>query len=261
MPGFGHALNLARAKQGHGQWQKWKKEYVPGLSHSSEHRYRNLAERLTEDSLEGMGLTEAYRLLDLTYTKTAKECGDSFPDAPKAFVAGSSELPPELPPGAASGTDDPKDDIPDDFDDLAALPPPDAFSDLPPATGLMEAEAEPERPRWATGPLEGEGEAAGEAGPDCAPMPTGPMEAQVRAEGVQVAAAPKEKPTPAERFRASVTHASQGMEAIQAMTSWLMKRKESFRRAMWRRHCVDGFLEQVGHTIEALRWLAANLDA
>jgi len=49
---FGHALNLARAKQKtHGDGQKWKKQYVPYLKHNSKHRYRPLPAQLTEASL------------------------------------------------------------------------------------------------------------------------------------------------------------------------------------------------------------------
>jgi hypothetical protein len=136
---FGHALNLAKAKQDHGEWQTWKKKFVPFLTHSSEHRYRNLAERITEDSLEGIGLTEAYRLLDLVPAKGKPKDSDAlFPQAPVTV---------------AEDGDDWGEDL-DDFDDLSMLAPPPSFQELPQATGLMEVKVEPEPPMMPTGSLE-----------------------------------------------------------------------------------------------------------
>src|ERR1043165_9122503 len=215
---FGHALNLARTKhKNHGDWQKWKKQYVPGLSHSSEHRYRNLARGLTEDSLEGVGLTEAYRLLDLTYTKNDSKNRDApLPDAPVVVVAGSDDLPPDDPGSVASGADEPDDD-PDDSDDLAGMPQPTAFSDLPPATGLMEDELDP--PQKMTGPLEASVE------PAC----------RKPVEGIT---GPDERSAD-ERYRLHLMHGRSHLTGIQTWADWLMGLDEGTRFELWQRHRVE----------------------
>jgi hypothetical protein len=127
---FGHALNLARAKQDHGQWKEWKEKYVPGLSHTSENRYRRLAEELTEDSLDGKGLTDAYRRLGLTYTgkdrgrESLGEPGENGPtiSKPVGFAADDVEV----------------------GDGLGILPEVPAFQGQPQAIGVIETEGRQE---------------------------------------------------------------------------------------------------------------------
>lgn len=217
---FGHALNLARAKVDHGEWKTWKQRYVPLLTHSSEHRYRTLAERLTEDSLQGVGLTEAYRLLDLTYSKSKAKGGELFPQAPVAVAANADDV----------GEDDP-----DDFDDLAVLPPATQFHDLPSATGLMQVEAEPEPPRMPTGPLEVEGEPEKEASTATARSPE-------------------------ERYKLYLMDGRQQMASLRSWTEWLMEQDEVFLFMTWRQHGVNGIGAEIAHTIERLQWLMENLD-
>ena len=105
---FGHALNLTRSKQKkRAEWQIWKDKYVPGLGHSSEHRYRTLARSLAEESLEGIGLTDAYRLLELTgKPANGKTRGVPFALAPQPVVAGGGRVPPTRGGTVATGADD-----------------------------------------------------------------------------------------------------------------------------------------------------------
>lgn len=238
---FGHALNLARAKQSHGEWNKWKKRYVPWLTHSSEHRYRKLAEQLTEDSLEGIGLTEAYRLLDLTYTKRKSEddC-DPFPLAPVAVVAGSGGLPPDGRERVASAADDdPDDEGPDDSDDLAGLPGPASFCEPPPATGLLGEDDSEEPPPLPTGPLEVEGEPE-----DVKPPP---------------ATAPLDGGSPEERYKLSLAKARHQMQCLRSWADWLMGLKVASLSEMWRKHGVGGVVDDIDLTIDRLRWVRENL--
>jgi hypothetical protein len=219
---LGHALNLAFAKQAHGDWQTWKKEYVPFLSHSSEHRYRQLAKQLTEESLEGVGLTDAYRMLDLTYTKgRGKDKGDLFPGAPVAVTA----------------EDEPDGDTPDDSDDLDALPPAAPFGDLPAASGLKDEDAAPEPPGT----------------PACV--------TEVDAEAVNPPprkALMEEKPRQ-ERYRLSLTHGRQQMQDLRSWADWLMGIDEGSRFELWHDHRVRGIEEEIDQTIQRLRWLKENL--
>lgn len=254
---FGHALNLARKKNPRkGEWQAWKDKYVPGLGHSSEHRYRTLARSLTEDSLEGVGLTDAYRLLEVDgVPANGKKQRDPFAQAPQAAVAGGGRLPPMRAGAVAAGADEPDEDGPDDADDLAALPPPARFRDLPPATmltgggdddsldriasGLMEVEAEDgDSFDWiATAPMEVGGE-PGVAVPDAQPVGEG---------------------LPGERYRTSLRDARTHLEAIQCWADWLKQRDELFLVEMWDKHGVDGVTAQIDRTVESLRWVAGNL--
>jgi hypothetical protein len=241
---FGHALNLARAKhKSHGDWQKWKKQYVPFLKHSSEHRYRTLAAQLTEDSLEGVGLTEAYRLLDLTYSKGRDEDGnDPFPGAPVAVAAGFGGLPPDRPDAVASAADDPfgpDDEGPDDSDDLAGLLGPASFCDPPPAIGLL-VEDGGEQPPMPTGPLEGEGEPE-----DAKPPP---------------ATAPLDDALSEERYKLSLAKARHHMQCLRSWADWLMVQKVSSLSEMWRKHGDAAVVEDIDLTIERLRWVRQNLE-
>jgi hypothetical protein len=241
---FGHALNLARAKhKSHGDWQKWKKQYVPELTHSSEHRYRTLAAELTEDSLVGVGLTEAYRLLDLTSTKNKdKDRDDPFPGAPVAVAAGSGGFPPAGPGAVALVGDDPfdpDDEGPDDSDDLAGLPGPASFCDPPPATGLLE-----------------------EDGGGQPPMPTGPLEVEGEPEDVKppAATAPLDGELPEEQYKLCLAKARHQMECLRAWADWLMGLKVASLSEMWRKHGVAGVVEDIDLTIERLRWVQENLE-
>lgn len=238
---FGHALNLARAKhKNHGDWQKWKKQYVPFLKHSSEHRYRTLAAQLTEDSLEGIGLTDAYRLLDLTYTKgKGEDRDDPFPGAPVTVAAGSGGLPPDGPDTVATGSGDPDDEGPDDSDDLAGLPGPASFCEPPPATGLLGEDDSEEPPR----------------------MPTGPMEVEAEAEDVKLppATAPLDGGSPDERYKLSLAKARHQMQCLRSWADWLMGLKVASLSEMWRKHGVGGVVDDIDLTIDRLRWVRENL--
>ena len=220
---FGHALNLARDKQAHGDWQKWKQKYVPGLKHSSEHRFRNLASRLSEDALQGIGLTEAYRLLDLTYTKS-KEQDDPFPQAPQAVLVG--DVSPDE-PAVARGVGDSDEGKPDDADDRAAASP--LF------TGLMEIAPEVAPPWTTTGPMEVEAEPA-DVAPLPAPIPVG------------------------EQYRLYLLHARTHLEALQSWADWLNRQDEGRRVEMWYAYGVVGVSRQIEKTVEKLRWVAENLE-
>ena len=194
---FGHALNLARDKQSHGDWQKWKKQYVPYLSNGSEYRLRKLAEMFTEEELDGVGLTEAYRLLGLAAPKGGgKDHDGPFGGAPVTVLAGSGDLPPDDPVAVAAGADDPDEEGPDDTDDLAVLPQPDAFPHLAPATGLLGDDPEQEPPPMPIGPLEVEAEPEDENPPPV----TGPLE-----DG-----------SPEERYRLLLVNARQQMEGLRS---------------------------------------------
>ena len=251
---FGQALNLARAKQEHGQWQVWKNKYVPFLTHSSEHRYRQLANRLTEDSLEGIGLTEAYRLLDLTYTKSKAKSEDLFPDAPKAV---------------ACEADDFDQDDRDDFDDLKVMPPDGTFSDLPPAIRLMEVEANDDglddfdglevgrvasfpNPTQSTGPL------AVEAEPEHPRTAIGLLQVEPEDE-IESAATLHGDQAGENRYRLLLTQGRRQMDALRRWAEWLKQQDKGFRLQMWQQHGIEGTAAEIGRTIEELRWLAENV--
>lgn len=234
---FGHALNLARDKQAHGDWQKWKQKYVPNLTRSSEHRCRNLAKRLPEDALDGMGLTEAYRLLDLTHTKgERKKRDDPFPQAPRAVLVGSGALPPDAPPVASCARDS-DEDKPDDTDNSAVSPLP-RLDKWFPATGLMEIERETALPRVATGLMECE--------PECAAPLVVPSLVGER--------------SPGDQYRLYLLDARHHLEALQSWADWLERRGEGFRYEMWDKHEVRGARQQIEKTVERLRWVAENLE-
>ncbi|MBY0457527.1 MAG: hypothetical protein K2V38_09340 [Gemmataceae bacterium] len=235
---FGHALNLARSKQPHGDWQAWKNKYVPGLGHSSEHRYRTLARSLTEDSLEGMGLTEAYRLLELTGMPEKGKGngrGDPFVQAPQAAVSGGGCPLPSRAGAVATGADEPDEDGPDADDDLAELPPPARFRDLPPATGLMGND-EDGHSRIATALMEVE-------------------------PGVAVFATEHAgEESPGERYRTLLREAVTHLDALRCWADWLKQRDEVFLVEMWDKHGVDGVAALIDRTVESLRWVAGNLE-
>lgn len=236
---FGRALNLARDKQPHGAWRTWKQKYVPELKHSSENRYRNLAKLLTEDALDGMGLTEAYRLLDLTYTKgEGKERDAPFPQAPQAVLVGSGGAPRDAPP-VASCAGDPDEDQPDDTDNGAVSPPP-RLHKWSPATGLMEIEQEITPPRVATGPLEIVPESKGAAPP--------------------VVPSLVAEPSPGEQYKLYLIHVRNHLESLQVWADWLREQGEGFRVEMWDKHGIGGVSGQIEKTVEKLRWVAENLE-
>lgn len=236
---FGHALNLAREKQKQGEWQTWKQQYVPGLGHSSEHRYRTLARSLTEESLEGMGLTEAYRLLELTGApEKGKKRGDPFVQAPQAEVIGGGRVPPTRGGAVATGADDPDEDDPDAADDLAELPPPACFVGLPPATGLMDS-AEDDT---------------------CHRVACGPMEVEAEPEVVIFDPETVGERSPGERYGTLLRDAQTHLEALQSWADWLKQRDEVFLVEMSYTHGVNGVAAQIKRTVEGLRWVAENLE-
>jgi hypothetical protein len=254
---FGHALNLARKKNPRkGKWQAWKDKYVPGLGHSSEHRYRTLARSLAEDSLEGVGLTDAYRLLEVAgVPANGKKRGDPFAQAPQAEVIGGGRVPPTRGGAVAAGADDPDEDGPDDADDLAELPPPDRFRDLPPATMLTGHEDDDGLDRIATGLMEVE--ADDHDGLDR--IAAGPMEVEAEPEVVVLAPEPVGEGSPGEHYGTFLQDALNHLEALQRWADWLHQRDEFFRVEMWHKYGVDGVAGQIDRTVESLRWVAENL--
>jgi hypothetical protein len=75
---LGWALIYAKAKQIHGDWMSWRERYCPWLSHATVNRYMKLAKSFTEEEVEGLGITTAYRkMLGNRPAKAGETVGES----------------------------------------------------------------------------------------------------------------------------------------------------------------------------------------
>lgn len=265
---FGHALNLARSKnKKRGEWQVWKDKFVPGLGHSSEHRYRTLASSLPEESLVGIGLTEAYRLLDLAGAPAkGTRRGDPFAQSPQPVVAGGGRVPPTQGGLVATGCGDPDEDGPDDSDDLAELPAPAHYRDRPPASRSVRHEGDEVPHRIAVGPMGHGSETEAFAplvGHDGVTyrIGTGPVDDGLEYEAVVPPGHTRAGGgSPGERYKTLLRDARTHLVALRSWSDWLKQRDEIFLVEMWDKHGVDGDAAQISQAVESLRWVAENLE-
>lgn len=69
----GRALLLAKRRFGkHGDWGPWLKKYCTDWSRASISRYMSLAKNTTEDQLQGIGVTDAYKLAGIRTEKSGE---------------------------------------------------------------------------------------------------------------------------------------------------------------------------------------------